>query len=311
MEGNTSSLRLQQPATNLLDLPRELQDAIIAHLNSRRPSSERRFCCMRDRTLLDLSYTCKALRTVCLPAIYTNINFVAWEMNVDHPFHRTAALLRTLASSDCLGRCIQTLKILRLDPANTSAEQLLEHTPRLTSLSYCYYIDFYEEGDPLPINTERLSGALSRMKGSLRHLTIGYKARNKYRGLSNRPRPPILHLPYSLQHLAFVEHLVIPLDVLLGSDVEPAPPLAEVLPPGLISLNFERGAQYGYQDPIEPDPMYAVLKPFVEGGKWEIHTPKLKRVSGDIRVGYPMQHGHQELCRRSKAVEKLLKDNGL
>lgn len=309
MEENTSSLR--EPATNLLDLPRELQDAIIAHLNSRQPSSERRFCCMPDRTLLDLSYTCKALRTACLPTIYKNINLIAWEMNVDQPFHRTAALLRTLLSSDHLGRCIQTLEIRRLDPTDRTTEQLLEHTPRLAHLSYCYYIDFYEEGDPLPINTERLSGALGRVGGTLRHLTIGYKARTKYHGLSSRPRPPILHSPCSLKHLTLVEHLVIPLDVLLGSDVEQAPPLADVLPPGLISLHFERGAQYGFQDPAEHDPMYLVLAPFVEGCQWKLHTPKLKRVSGDIRVCTAVRGGCLELHKRSKAVEKLLNENGL
>ncbi|KAH5418519.1 hypothetical protein HBI23_153640 [Parastagonospora nodorum] len=309
MEGNTLSLR--QPITNLLALPREVQDVIIAHLDLGQPSSERRFCCMPDRTLLDLSYTCKTLRTAGMPAIYKHINFIAWEMNVDHPFHRTAALLRTLSSSDHLRRCIQTLEIRRLDPADRTAEQLLEHTPRLASLSYCYYIDFYHEGDPLPINTKRLLSALGHVQGTLRHLTIGYKARTKYHGLSNRQRPPILHSPCSFRHFAVVEHLVIPLDVLLGWDVEQAPPLADVLPPSLVSLNFERGAQHGFQDPTEHDPLYAVLKPFVEGGGWKSHTPMLKRVSGDIRVGDPVAGGYRELYRRSKAVEKLLNDNGL
>ncbi|KAH4202945.1 hypothetical protein HBI81_178440 [Parastagonospora nodorum] len=309
MEENTLSLR--QPITNLLALPREIQDVIIAHLDLRQTSSERRFCCMPDRTLLDLSYTCKTLRTAGMPAIYKHINFIAWEMNVDHPFHRTAALLRTLSSSDHLRRCIQTLEIRRLDPADRTAERLLEHTPRLESLSYCYYIDFYHEGDPLPINTKRLSSALGHVQGTLRHLTIGYKARTKYHGLSNRPRPPILHSPCSFKHFALVEHLIIPLDVLLGWDVEQAPPLADALPPSLVSLNFERGAQHGFQDPTEHDPLYAVLKPFVEGGEWKSHTPRLKRVSGDIRVGDPVAGGYRELYRRSKAVEKLLNDNGL
>lgn len=311
MDKYTESLR--QRVSYVLELPRELQDAIVAHLDYHIPGSgQREHCYFADRTLLDLSYTCKALRVVCLPTIYKDI-----EISVDRSPGRLNALLRALSSSSRPGRYIKTLTIRNFDPADEIAEKLLEYTPRLVSVYFEYWIlDEHEDRDPLPIDTKLLSGALGYVSGSLKDLYIGYKLSGGYYRPDPRSVPSILHNPCSFKHLVLVEHLIIPLEVLVGWNVEQAPSLVEILPPSLVSLHLERGAQHRFLNPSEHDPLHLVLKPFVEGGKWRNHTPNLKRVSGDIRVWttYRVENIFSEipeLHKRSTAVKKLLHDNEL
>jgi hypothetical protein len=316
--GITHTMSSLPPRATLQDLPRELQDAIVTYFKPNRPrTSTRENCYMADRTLLDLSYTCKSLRAACLPIVYKDIDFTAYISRSDRSPGREAALLRTLSSPIKFGEHVKTLSVNNLDPADRTAEQLLEYTPKLTLLSYRYSLDYYENHDPEPIDTKRLTDALKHVSGTLKHLMIGYKL-NAIRPRPPRDQraPPVPHLPCSLKHLAVLEDLTIPLDVLLGWRIEKAPALADVLPPNLVNLYFEMSVQQRFQSPPESEPMFAMLKPFVEGGNWKESTPKLKNVSGHISIwatgrGTAIPGGMPELYRRSKALKKLLTEHGL
>jgi hypothetical protein len=304
------------PQASLHGLPRELQDAIAAHLDTSPPrTSTRQSCYLADRTVLDLSYTCKPLRAACLPFLFSNVTFAAYVSHSDRSPGRETALLRALEVSPRMGEYVKMLHISRLDPADKTANEILRHTPNLISLTFEYGLDCDKDHAPKPIDTRRLANALQRVRETLEELTISYKLHTL------EPRPPrgqrspsVLHCACSLKHLGALKHLGIPLDVLLGDEVNQRLPLENVLPSSLVSLYLGGGPQH--ESPTALEPLYAALEPFVEGKNWKRFMPHLRSVSGCISA-WKMGHisdrpgGIKELYARNKAVRRLLMSNGL
>jgi hypothetical protein len=304
------------PRASLLGVPRELQDAIAAHLDTSPPrTSTRQSCYLADRTVLDLSYTCKALRTTCLPFLFSNITLAAYVSRPDRSPGRETALLRALEVSPRIGEYVKMLHISRLDPADKIADEILRHTPNLVSLTLEYGLDCDKDHALKPIDTRRLAAALQHVRETLEELTISYKLDTL------QPRPPrgqrspsVLHCACSLKHLGALKHLSIPLGVLLGDEVNQRLPLENMLPSSLVSVYLGGAPQHG--SPTALEPLYAALEPFVEGKNWKRFMPHLRSVSGCIsawKTGHISDRpgGIKELYARNKAVRRLLISNGL
>lgn len=263
-----TSTESSRPGQNspLLNLPQELQDEILLHVPRRDLSS--------------LSKTCLALRATTLPFLFREI-VVDVEFLPMSP--RTKLIVQSLKQTLKDTQLAGMVKILRVTQARTGSDildQILPHTPNLSTLLYEYLIDqarYTWSHHTDHIEAQRLSHQLNPVKDTLKHLKITYQidVRDDY---INGP----VSQHCSLKHLSVLSNLKIPFFVLLGLNPELAPKLGDVLPRSLVSLSFEDDVWWA-ESSWNGKTCVTVPVEFVEDEKWKQFTPSLKTLDFGMR----------------------------
>jgi hypothetical protein len=192
------------------------------------------------------------------------------------PYEQAILLARSLSSPSSvdLGQYVKRLWLHKVTPFSGAVEQILSQTNNLTRFECEFKI--FGNTDGTCIDTQSLANALCNVSRTLEDLNITYCfQRNEGRNVEYT----VTHTASFLKHMIKLKALNMPISLLLGCNIEEAPGIDEVLPPGLVHLSLDNEDPWLNHKNWIPSQIIRVVNEFVDGERWRGFTPHLESIS--------------------------------